>query len=163
MNGRKALWLSGALLFVSVAAHAGPLTFNLTIGGADSGNIAITETAGTINNITGTFDGIAIVALLPTGSIGINDNLFFTTPPYFDGGGVSFQLAALDPDGFGFVNISWNTVQHAYFSEQSATAANTGGVAFGPDTVTATPEPGSSSLILLGAGLAFAIRKYRLA
>ena len=165
MNLQKTLLLSPSLMLiaamVSPASHAGPLQFNMTISGADTGSLVLTDPAGLISAVTGTFDGSTVTGILPTGSIGINDNLLYATSPYLDGSGLSFQLATLDTHGFAFVNISWNTVQSAYFSEQSPTSANTGGVAFGPDTVTLTsvPEPGSASLLLLAAGLAVAIRK----
>jgi hypothetical protein len=158
MNLQKTLLLSPALMLI---AHAGPLVFNMTISGADTGSIVISETAGLIGTITGMFDGSTVTGILPTGSIGINDNLLYLTSPYLDGGGLSFQLATIDTQGYAFVNLSWNTVQSAYFSEQSPTSANMGGVAFGPDAVTLTsvPEPGSASLLLVAAGFALALRK----
>lgn len=169
MNLQKAMWFSPSLLLIAAmaapAAHAGPIVYSFAISGIDSGTIAITETTGVISNIIGTFDTKTISSILPTGSstIGVPDDVFFTTPPYLDGGGVSFSLAAADPNGYGFVNLSWNSGQSAYYAEQSLTSANTGGNAFGPDTLTllsvSVPEPSTFSLALIPLGLAFVMRK----
>jgi hypothetical protein len=161
---RTPLWLGPSLLLAAIApvAHAAPLTFDFILSGVDSGNITITETAGIISNITGTFDTETITSILPSGggSIGVPDDLYFTTPPYLDGGGVSFSLAATDPDGYGFVNLSWNSELTGYFAEQSLTSANTGGHAFGPDTLTPStvPEPGSASLALIALAMVFVVQ-----
>jgi hypothetical protein len=146
------------------AAHAGAVTYSFGLTGVDSGSLAITETSGLISNITGTFDGLTISSILPTGggSIGVPDDEFFTTPPYLDGSGVSFALTAADPDGYGFVNLSWNSVLSAYYAEQSVTSANTGGVAFGPDSLTllsaSAPEPGSVILVMIGLAAGLVMR-----
>jgi len=86
------LRLGGVILVLSMfllmpAANAGIINF--TISGGDSGSIAITESAGIITNITGTFDSSTILALLPVLSLGGNDNVYTGTSPYFDTSGPS--------------------------------------------------------------------------
>jgi hypothetical protein len=58
----------------------------MTISGADTGSIVISETAGSIGTVTGMFDG--------------------SRHAYLDGGGLSFQLATIDTHGSAFVNLS---------------------------------------------------------
>jgi len=139
------------------AANAGIINF--TISGGDSGSVAITESAGTITNITGTFDSSTILALLPVVSIGGNDNVYTGTSPYFDSSGVSFSLVTVDSYGYTYVNLSnaANLPIYAFGSCQGNSLTDCNGVTgFSPrlgDSITlvAAPEPGS--LILLGIGL----------
>jgi PEP-CTERM motif len=155
---RKSLWII-AMLFTAIgapSAHAD--MYDLTISGTDTGSIQITETAGTITNIVGTFDGSTINSLLPTGSIGTtsagNDNLFSPTPPYLDNRGVSFGLASADSLGDEYVQLFYSGAG-IYQSFQGTCSANPGcggPTAYGPDYIT-TPEPGTGFLLLSGIGL----------
>jgi hypothetical protein len=99
--------------------RAGVLDFSLS--GGDTGNFLITESLGVISAISGSFDGSTISGLIPatvcvatsappghscTGGFGGNDNLYTGTSPYFDRGGLSFNLTSPDKYGFVYVNLS---------------------------------------------------------
>jgi hypothetical protein len=162
MRIRAVLWAVVAV-GVAVAAHAD--TINFTIAGADTGSIAITESAGLITNIAGTFDGSNISGLLPLFSIGNNDNDLFTSQPYLDNDGVSFSLAMPDSYSYSYVNFYWDGGSTSYASIQNTTDAGSGAQDVGPDTLTVTtggsaPEPGS--FLLMGLGLAGALALHTL-
>ena len=142
----------------AVAATAGPITFNFTISGVDTGNFAITESSGTITNITGTFDGSTISSLLGTGTFSSNDNLFFTPAPYLDFGGVSFSLAVPDTFGNSYVNLYYPG-GGVYETLQSPTSSPLLGGYNAPDTLTLAPEPGTLTLASIGIAILFARRK----
>ena len=152
------------LMVMGFAPSVKAETIDFTVSGPDNADFAITETGGTINSITGTFDGSAISGLVATGGIENNDNLYNSTAPYFDGDGVGFSLSTPDVRGFSYVDLY--SIGNSYETCQSnadvAGACGTPGVteaAYGPDIVTAavatpavaTPEP--SSVLLLGIGL----------
>lgn len=158
----KQSWMIPTLFLMAAirvpTAHAD--TINFRISGADTGNIAIIETAGTITGISGTFDGSTINALIALNGFGGNDNLFTSTSPYFDGSGLSFSLLTADSHGFTLINLSTETspplIAFGTCQGNDATTAcigptSTTGAGFGPDSITLTPEP--SALLMLGTGL----------
>jgi hypothetical protein len=67
-----ALLLSAALAAPAARADM----YDVTVSGADTGSLVITESSGNISVVTGTFDGSTVDSLLPTDSIGGNDNTF---------------------------------------------------------------------------------------
>jgi len=159
---RKSFWIIPVLsLFVATGAptsHAD--TINFRISGGDTGNITITELAGAISAVSGTFDGATINTLIAVGGFGGNDNLFTSTSPYFDGSGLSFSLVTADSHGFDLINlstatspplISFGTCQGNDPTTACIGPTSTTGGGFGPDSITITPEP--SAFLLLGTGL----------
>jgi PEP-CTERM motif len=174
---RKAFWIIVALPILGTkapAAHADAV-YTYTISGADTGTITMTvNSSAIITAVSGTFDGSTIKALLPPGSIGLNDNSYYDPPTYiFDYVGVSFSLDSDDTDGYDDVNIGYfgsTPSGTEYFSNQGTCGAAGCGTSAGhpeiyPDFLTlvptaATPEP--SALTLAGLGLLalfFAMRK----
>jgi len=139
-------------------AHADQIT--LTIGGADTGTITLTETGNDtpITGISGTFDSATIGTLISANGIGGNDNLFFTAPIYLDSNGVSFTLTGADSNGYTDVNLYYNGGGPYYQTEQGDSPGFGSQLAtYYPDTATAsgasgTPEP--ASFVLLGSALA---------
>jgi hypothetical protein len=101
--------LVGAFIGLCVSTSAHAVTYAWSYVGDDafhngSGTLvtdASTTTAGPTVNIIdfdGSFAGAAITALLPTGSIGGNDNLLLALSPSYelDGAGVSFIAGGTD-------------------------------------------------------------------
>ena len=146
-----------SLVVLGLVPSASADTINLAVSGADSGNIAITETGGTISSVTGTFDGSVISGLVATGGIGNNDNLYNSTAPYLDGSGVSFSLSTPDSAGFTYVNLydQSGTYNSCQSNADVKGQCFSGGAdpAFGPDSVSAVATPEPSSVLLLGIGL----------
>jgi len=143
----------------ATAAHADQVDY--TISGADSGSIAITESGGVISAISGTFDSATINGLLPTGSIGFNDNEYLSPGPFLDFSGVSFSLDGNDPYGNMYVNLFYYSVGGFYVSVQGTCGGSScGGLSFYPDTITLAsavpdydPTTGISALALLACAV----------
>jgi hypothetical protein len=152
-----ALLLSAALAAPAARADM----YDVTVSGADTGSLVITESSGNISVVTGTFDGSTVDSLLPTDSIGGNDNTFSTSAPYLDFNGVSFSLDSSDSDGFEDVDLYYNSSVPYYGTLQGNGTIEypPGFTDYAPDALTATlvttaaPEPGTAGLLLLGLGL----------
>lgn len=135
----------------------------------------MTAAAGTsgmfiVTGITGQVNAANIVTLLPTGTFNNNDNLFYFTPTYLDGNGVSFTLDTGANVNINYSNGDWfllgdqnfvlggGTIQSSAlrpgFLFSSAATGNTtvqlDSFTFSPATAE-TPEP--SSFMLVGTGL----------
>jgi hypothetical protein len=161
---KKALWVIPALFLIAAvgapAVHAD--VFNITISGADTGNIAITApssaTGALVTAITGTFDGSTIDSLLPIGSLGGNDNLFYNPadPTYVDYNGISFSLDSVDTAGYAYVNLFFGNPPDYYSYQCDSGLDSCLGATSAPDTLVdpiSTPEPHTFTLLLVGIGL----------
>src|SRR4051794_32745245 len=98
-----AVALAGVLIVAGIP-QAGAALFNWSFSGdtaGDTGSGTLTTTGSTspftVTDITGTFDGNTITALLPAGSFALNDNLVFEPAPFLDGFGISFSIAGGTP------------------------------------------------------------------
>jgi hypothetical protein len=161
---RKCLWIIPLLLLSTAigSTTARADSFDYTISGADSGNIDITETGGVITAVSGTFDGATINGLLPTGSIGNNDNDYFPGTTIFDEQGVSFNLDAPDSDGNQYINLfavevgTYETYQGNTNDESSEGDSYHALDALTPDTSSVpelNPTSGTSAIVLLACAV----------
>jgi len=154
---QKILWIIPVLFLFITAPNAHADTFSYTVTGDDSGSLSITEAGGVINAISGTFDGDTITSLLAPGSIGANDNLYFTTPPIFDNDGVSFSI--IDPL-FGYLEVNLYSEGSAYSSEVGVPeeefyleADTTDYITPASSVPELNPTSGSSAIILLACAV----------
>ena len=167
LNIRKKLWTIPALFLLAAvgapAAHAGTVLFDFTVTGTSTGSGTFTtSTTGTpgqfdITGVTGVFDGITITGLFAPGGYDNNDNVLFSSSPFFDFGGVSFSLAS-SPFS---VNLYYDTGAFYIDSGQNFITDSTSAISVTDATV---PEPGTGGL-MMGAtallGLLLVKRKRR--
>jgi hypothetical protein len=100
-----------------------------------------------VTDISGTWNGLAILGLAPVNTYGSNDNLLFTASPYLSDNGITFTVPSPGDDGNGNVNVFYNPERGSYteFSDN---------VAYGNFDFSASasaPEP--DSRLLLGFGV----------
>jgi hypothetical protein len=102
-----------------------------------------------VTSISGTQNGNTMV-LLPPGGYASNDNLIFSTPPYLDLPGVSFDFLV----GTTMYNVYYDAGLSEYIECNSVTDGACfapSGVALTSFTLTQTPESGT--MLLFGTGL----------
>jgi hypothetical protein len=91
-------------------------TFNYSIAGAGStpmdvwasGLLTTFNTDASsyqVNDISGTWNGAAILSLLTPGTFGGNDNVLFGAGPHLTSNGLSFAVNGVGDDGLGNVNV----------------------------------------------------------
>src|ERR1700733_926929 len=142
-------------------AHASVLwDFTFTAGGDSASGTLTTDdlSAGSyqITDVTGTFDGITITGLAPTGQGPSvpdgTDNLLFPGPDFLDGNGFAFDLASggpetiYGPEGF-------------YFDYSVANGA--GGFGTFSASLAPVPEPASVGLVAAAMGAIGLLRRRR--
>jgi hypothetical protein len=142
--------LVSLVLALSVgAASAVTFAWN-TSGPSGSGTFTATYDSGdqyTITDITGTFDGYTITALLTPGVVGNDNLLFYPSTPQLDFNGVAFSASVY------VFYIIFNPYIGDYIYEQDLASVNVGsGVV---DSFAATPTPLPATLPLFAGGLGF--------
>jgi len=148
--------ITTAAMFATQAAHAADYEadFVLTSNGQTfasfdfSTNNIFSGGFETITSLTGTVNGLSIIALLNPGNTGGNDNKFSPTGNHLNFNGFSFRTQ----DGSTFDN--WNL----YYSNADSTyklfAASKANVKYWGDfNVTAVPEPETYAMLLAGLGV----------
>jgi hypothetical protein len=165
---RKSLWIFLTVLFVAIAApnvHA-QTTFDFSISGpgiTSTGVLTASLTGSdyTVTDITGSYDGSSITELLPVETYQANDNLLYPTQPYLDFSGISFAVGSLDYNVFydNTHNDCESVAGYYVFIAQSATSSACGRAVDTPVSfsITATPEPTTGGLMLLGLGIVFVV------
>lgn len=151
-----------AAMFVTNAAHAADYEadFVLTSNGQTfasfdfSTNDIFDGGFETITDLTGTVNGLSIIALLNPGDTGGNDNKFSPTGNHLTFNGVSFRIQ----NGSTFDN--WNLYYSSLNSTYKLFAASDADVKYWGDfNVTAVPEPETYAMLLAGLGVIGAISR----
>ena len=153
---RKSLWIILTVLLVAIGvpnAHADSFAF--TVNGPLSGSGTLTTDPLSlggylITDITGTFDGSIITALIAPRGFNGNDNELYPTSPQLDLGGLSFQTAN---------GLDWNAACTSGVGAFCTIGNFTTGFSDVTFSAVATPEPSSLALMLLGIGFVFVMRK----
>ena len=162
--------LAASLLTYSVAAHADTFNFSFNLPGttdlgfanglSDSG--VITATANGDGSFTATsLTGPGLVALLPPGQFGFNDNLLFPNQTgKLDFNGIALTDTMGDTVGLLFDNVSDVYLGVVQLARGNAVLEQT---SFSLSPVSVTPEPSSIALLSTGlVGLAGFYRRRRL-
>jgi hypothetical protein len=168
MRFGRLLLLTTLMGFVAAGNALADSTYQFSISGSGIGSTGVltaslTGSAYTVSNITGNYDGSLITGLLPAGTYQANDNLLYPTQPLLDFSGISFSVGSLDYNLFYDNALSGceSVAGYYVFTAQSATSTACGPTVDTPVSfsVTATPEPPTGGLMLLGIGLVFVMRR----
>ncbi|MBV9388021.1 MAG: hypothetical protein JOZ78_16480 [Chroococcidiopsidaceae cyanobacterium CP_BM_ER_R8_30] len=101
-----------------------------------------------ITGITGFRNGTSIDMLLPTNSVGGNDNLLIAAPPYLDQFGFAYEAG-----GITYYN-AFNITPGGYFELSAQTSSATPLTSFSVTSVSATPVPEpSEEMAVVGIGV----------
>jgi len=82
------------------SSHAGPITWNFSFSGTGvsaAGTFTTDDQPASGTYLITALDGLrngSVMSLLAPGVYASNNNLLYTTPPYFDFGGLSYQVGA---------------------------------------------------------------------
>lgn len=161
-------WLMAATAVAScftMATSANAASYLLTYGGPASFSATVTTTDVanpqgffTVTGLSGTRGGIA-VSLLPTGSLGGNDNLLKPTVSFMTFNGISFTAGATS------YNIYLDTPPASYRECFGSTTQCENNVAVTGLTVTPlagpVPEPATWGMMILGFGAIGSAVRYR--
>ena len=99
-----------------------------------------------VSDISGIWNGAAILSLLSPGTFGGNDNLLFGSAPYLTSNGISFAVNGVGDDGLGNVNLCYLGA-YTEFSDNVGYTPNL--------NISQVPEP--ASVTLLGVGIPFVL------
>jgi PEP-CTERM motif-containing protein len=149
----RALLLMSAMAGLTISAnfaYADSFNFSFSgVGVSASGTFTTNPLSGgsyLITSISGTQNG-SPMSLLAPGQFTDNDNLLFPSPPFLDGGGVSYLV------GGSFISIEFDTgvVPAGYIIEGGPFGCGTVSISFSASPASAVPEP--ATLLLFGSGI----------
>ena len=146
-----------ASLLLAPAARAATYLFNFTDTGGDVGSLYFALTGTTVTAVSGTMDGLAVTGLSPYASA---DQQFFAAGPvHFTVPGVSFATSG---------GVLYNLTAYPNNADavtNSVTDPFGSGVGVMPSlknvSISAVPLPASGSLMLIGIGALWMVRRGR--
>ena len=152
---KKSLILMAVICLLAVSpAAADQFNFTYTGGAFDAhGTFTADPLGGGAYLVTGLdgFQNGQTMTLLPVNSFASNDNLFFSSSPYFDVSGLSFQAGGINYNLFYYAGQPGFAVTNCL--NQDCVTTDQYGVPSTPVTFSASPAPEPTSLALLASGL----------